>query len=375
MLQLRTIGRALLMVCALFVNLAWTERASAEVYLNEIVWTPNGSVIVELYNRSTSQADISGWVLQTNRGAHVIPQNTTIEANDRIVIASVGGLFDPIGGMLGIIDDLERTQDRVRYGILGGAPSPPPATGMSAPSLARSPDASSPTAPPRSPGLDGYFWTIDLTPTPNAENDVPNPDLGRDICINEILQDPNGVLADSVEICGPATFAGGGTSLSGWYFTTPAGVQYLSGTVPASGLLGIEVDPALMLGTTYRIDLFDPTGVRVYQKSIYGVPTPPAISHGDCPDGAAPPDGWDYFSCGGGSTYFPLHPSIGSSNAPGGSCQDANDPPSDEEPEDPNGNGDQTDGDGGKGDRAGSRDDENTRIESWGKVKHILGGR
>lgn len=364
------LGRGLGFLIAL--ALLGIGSAQAQVYLNEIVWVPTGQVYVELYNGGENLVDISGWRIETNSGSQVLPPNTTIAAGGRAVIASTGGLHDPIGGMLGIIDDLDRMQDRVRYGVFGGAPAPPPATGFQFPSLARSPDAASTHAPPRIPAADGLFWTLDLTPTPGTENDVPNPDLGRDLCINEILHDPSASLATAIELCGPAGFAAGGTDLTGWYVATAAGIQFLHGVVPASGFLGVTIDPSLALGETYRIDLYDPRGVRVYQKSIYGVPTPASISHGDCPDGAAPPDGYDYLTCGGGIDYLPLANTIGSSNAPHGVCLA---PGQEGDPDDT----DEEHGEGPQGEEpdGGSRGDDPTgevREESWGMIKTILGG-
>ena len=99
----------------------------------------------------------------------------------------------------------------------------------------------------------------------------------------------------------------------------------------------------LELDLAYRIDLFDPHGVRVYQKSTFRAPEPRSTCYGDCPDHAAPPDGWDYVTCGGGVTFFPLDCSIGESNEVLGVCRhvtaddsDGN-PPSDGDGKDPKG--------------------------------------
>ena len=371
----RFLGMARVSLFSLLLFLCGLDTARSEVYLNELVWTPTGAVYIELYNDAQTQVDLSGWRIETNLGSQPIPQNTVIEPDGRTVIASTGGLHQPIGGMLGIIDDLDRMQDRVRYGVFGGAPAPPPSTGLLFVSLARSPDAGSDPSPPRVPNADGLFWSLDLTPTPGTPNDVPNPDLGRDLCINEILQDPYSNLQTAIEICGPSGFMGGGTDLTGWYIATAAGIQPLSGVVPTSGFLAITVDPSLALGDTYRVDLYDPRGVRVYQKSIYGVPTPQSVSHGDCPDGSAPPDGYDYVTCGGGVDFLPLANTIGSSNAPNGVCLPpgyGGDPDRTDE-EGGSGEGDDGDGHSGGGEPRGDDPSGIVREESWGKVKAILG--
>lgn len=298
----------------LLAVVALTGDAQAEIYLNEVRIA--GSQ-VELYNSGPTPVSIGGWKIQGDLGEFVIPTPTTINSGEHKVFAGLGGIFEPIGGLIGVLDDVGSgtLRDRVRYGVLGGAPSPPPASGFSV-SLSRSPDASNNPAPPLIPNADELFWTIDFSSTFGAANDVPNPNLGRDLCINEMLSDPNAVLADSVEFCNPPlAFTSGGVDLSdGYLLTTAFGVQELTGIVPAGGFLGVAVDPDLQLGDAFRVDLFAPDGVRIYQKSTYGASEPRNPCYGDCPDGAAPPDGYDFITSGGWVTFFPLECTIGFAN-------------------------------------------------------------
>ncbi len=314
----RIIARILWRTFAFLAVLGTCTRADAEIFLNELVTRPSTQASVEIYNSGPNAVSLHGWKIAGSKGTIPLSQ-TIILPGEHKVIAGLGDIFEPIGGWAGIIDDVNTMQDRVRYGNVGGAPAPPTFGGFGTVTLCRSPDASNPEAP-RRPALDGRFWTLDLTGTMGGANDVPNPDLGRDICINELFLNPNATLADSVEFCGPASAAPApGVDINGWYLTTAYGVQFLSGIVPAGGFLGHEVDPDLQLDQALRIDLFDSNGVRVYQKGFDGAP--PSICYGDCPDGAAPPDGWNWTTSGGGVTFFPLLCSIGFPNwVPGQVC-------------------------------------------------------
>ncbi|MBK8233535.1 MAG: hypothetical protein IPK72_23890 [Candidatus Eisenbacteria bacterium] len=119
------------------------------------------------------------------------------------MIGSLGDIFEPIGGLPGIIDDLERPIDGVHYGVVGGAPAPPALSMLGSVSLCRSPDASHDPAPPQNPIVDASFWTLDLTPTFGIANDVPNANLGQSLCINEMMADPSRTLSQAIELCGP----------------------------------------------------------------------------------------------------------------------------------------------------------------------------
>lgn len=255
-----------------------------------------------------------------SRGTYPIAPNTTIAPGKHLVIASLGDIFDPIGGFAGILDDLDNVVDQVDYGTVGGAPAPPPPSVWTV-SLARAPDASNPIAPPTNPNVDALFWTIDLDATVGLPNDVPGPNLGESLCINEMFNNPTISLPSAIELCSASSFAVVGTDLSGWFVTTASGVEMLSGVVPAGGFLAVELDPKLLLGQNYRVDLFNSRGVRVYQKSFFGAPDTAWNCYGDCPDGAAPPDGWNYSTCGGGVTFFPMKCTLGFTNSTTGACR------------------------------------------------------
>ena len=313
-----------------------TERAAAQIYLNEIQISP---AKVELYNRGTSIVDLTDWKIQGGLGEYVIPSGTMINPGEHKVFTSLGDIFEPIGGLIGVLDDVGSgtMQDRVRYGVFGGAPSAPPAASFAV-SMSRSPDGSNNPAPPLIPNADELFWTLDFTSTFGSQNDVPNPNLGSSLCINEMLADPNLTLAAAIELCNPpVAFTGGGdVDLSdGYLLSTAFEVQELTGTVPAGGYLGIELDDALHLEAAFRVDLFAPDGTRIYQKSTYGAPEPRETCYGDCPNGSAPADGYDFFTSGGYDTFFPLVCSIGFPNhtdGEGSECVPA-DVPGDDAPD------------------------------------------
>ncbi len=359
---------------ALWISLVASRPVDAAIYLNEITTQPSTQARVEIYNSGPGTVDLTGWSIQGDRGRTYLQGIAPLPPGGRAVIGSLGDIFEPIGGLAGIIDDLERPIDGVHYGVVGGAPAPPALSMLGSVSLCRSPDASHDPAPPQNPIVDASFWTLDLTPTFGIANDVPNPNLGQSLCINEMMADPSRTLSQAIELCGPSTFTGGGTNLNGWFVTTAFGVQFLSGTVPSSGLLGVALNANMQLADAYRIDLFDPTGRRVYQKSSWTAPEPRATCYGDCPDHSAPADGWDYLTCGGGVTFFPLVCSIGSSNAPAGICAKY-DPTHGEDPIDPDPDGGPRDEDpqdeDGKGKSAHPADGAQPEIqrESWGALK------
>lgn len=301
---------------SLSLSLLTPRESNAAIYLNEAV--TSGATKVELFNRSAVPVDLSGWRIRGRYGEFTIPNGTMINGGQYRVIAGLGAIFDPIGGEIAVLDLAGGGPvDRAEYGTEGGAPAPAASFNIS---LARAPDASTMPAPPLDPNFDAYFWTIDLTSTFGLMNDVPNPNPGSSVCINEMQQNP-GVLPDSLELCNPPVpLLGGVIDLSGWFLSTAFGVQPLGGLIPPSSFFGVEVDDALDLPSAYRIDLFDDTGVRVFQKSFWGAPTNQC--YGDCPDGAAPPDGYDFFTCGGNVTFFLVGCSIGEQNDGGsGECE------------------------------------------------------
>ncbi|MEZ4650969.1 MAG: lamin tail domain-containing protein [Candidatus Eisenbacteria bacterium] len=306
--------RAVIVACVSMLFLLG-GAVEAQIYLNEIRITP---AQVELYNRGASVVDLSNWRIEGSLGEYVIPSGTTINPGEYKLFVSLGGIFEPIGGLVGLLDDVGSgtIRDRVRYGVFGGAPSAPPSTSFAV-SMSRSPDASNNPAPPLIPNADELFWTLDFTSTFGAMNDVPNPNLGSSLCINEMLADPQVTLASAIELCNPpvAFTMGGDVDLSdGYLLSTAFEVQELTGVVPAGDYLGITLDDALDLPTAFRVDLFAPDGTRIFQKSTYGAPEPRNTCYGDCPNGSAPADGYDFYTCGGYDTFFPLQCSIGFAN-------------------------------------------------------------
>ena len=113
----------------------------------------------------------------------------------------------------------------------------------------------------------------------------------------------------------------------------------------------MQINSDLRLSDTFRVDLYAPDSTRVFQKSFYGArrQNDPQC-YGDCPDGAAPEDGYDYWSCGGDITFFELGCSLGEENVSG---MEVCHPPST-----------------GVEDGPPPRE---IRVGSWGKVKSLYG--
>ncbi|MCC7142089.1 MAG: lamin tail domain-containing protein [Candidatus Eisenbacteria bacterium] len=292
-----------------------TGRAEAAILLNELsIFAPRK---VELYNSGPLAVDVTGWKIAGNQGEYIIPGPAVIAPGAYKVFAGVPPIFDPIGGEVLVIDSLAPSPpiDGVNYGVEGGAPAP--FAGLTV-SLCRAPDGSA--GPPANPPDDALFWTIDLNSTFGAMNDQPAPDLGSWLCINEIQNNP-GMAPDSIEVCNPPVpLAGGGyVNLgSGWFVTTAAGVQPLSGAVPPGGFLAVQINSDLRLSDTFRVDLYAPDSTRVFQKSFFGARSMnDPQCYGDCPDGAAPEDGFDFWSCGGDITFFEIGCSLGEENVSG----------------------------------------------------------
>lgn len=291
------------------------DRAEGAILLNELsIFAPRK---VELYNTGPVAVDVTGWKIVANQGEYIIPAPGVIPPGGYKVFAGLGPIFDPIGGEVLVIDSLAPNPpiDGVNYGVEGGAPVP--FAGLTV-SLCRAPDGSA--GPPANPPNDALFWTIDLTSTFGAMNNQPAPDLGSWLCINEIQNNP-GMAPDSIEVCNPPVplAEGGYVNLgAGWFVTTAAGVQPLSGAVPPGGFLAVQINSDLRLSDTFRVDLYAPDSTRVFQKSFYAARSQnEAQCYGDCPDGAAPEDGYDYWSCGGDATFFELGCTLGRENVTG----------------------------------------------------------
>lgn len=302
----------------LVVGPLWaTEVPNAQVYINELNCRPLGmSETVELYNAGSDSADVSGWTIQGSKGSYVIPSPSLIPPGGYVTFL-VGDIQGERGGVTGLIDLvldeplLARTSvDEVSYGEDGSAPLPP--EGMS---LTRAPDGSAGTPPIPDPDFDGLVWSADLAPTFGLENNVPEPQMGSGVVINEI-DFSNVGTGDLVELYNPDAVP---VYLDGWFLINGDNVQFLNGSIPPGGFQIILTDPTFELEEIGLLYLFQADGTRIDQIGFHDGPDlEEGECFGRCPDGAEPFLGYTYLTSGGGETFFPMPCSLGQSNEPCG---------------------------------------------------------
>lgn len=264
---------------------------------------------IQLQNEEPFVVDLGGWRLSASLGEYVIPDGTTILGDGGTRTFSIAEITETLSEEIVLIDDLlepaagEVLVDRVRFGCAGGAPAPPAFPDSAA--LVRAPDPS--VLPPQAPPDDENYWTIDLDADFGLPNAAPQPLLGSSLHINEVRLS-FGTDPDSVELYNPF---GAPQLLNGWFATSAAGVAPLNGIVPPFGFAAFPL-PGLDLAFAGRLDLFDAEGVRVDQKAWCGGPF--SECYGDCPDGAAPTNGYDFATSGGSMSWFALPCTLGEPN-------------------------------------------------------------
>lgn len=301
-------------LCALLLVSLVAELATAAVYLNKYRRDKLASEdVFELTNSGLEFVDVAGWEIRTLSGEYVIPSPAFIFPQGRLIVRTPI-MVNRIGESIELIDDAVLLggplADRVRFGTVGGAPAPPLQTDAA---LVRVPDGI--FNPPSAPANDELFWTIDLTPNFGAVNNVPPPQLGSSLRINE-LRVGSLPAPDFLELFNPSPFP---INVLGWFVTSAESVEPLNGFAPPFGFVVFQL-PSTQLAITQRLDLFNADSVRVDQKGF----APLALSdcYGDCPDGAAPPNGHDFATCGGWFTWFPVNCTLGQPNStlPGQGC-------------------------------------------------------
>ena len=270
------------------------------------------SDLVELCNTGPDSADVGGWEIRGDKGTYAIPAPTTIPPGGYVVI-DVGDILRERGGVTSLIDVVKDAgrllpvgRDSVHYGDSGSAPLPP--AGMS---LARAPDASAGIPPAPDPALDGLVWTIDPTPTFEAVNDAPAPQMGSGARLNELdLGEPGG--EDPFEIFNPGP---AGVNLGNWTLINGDGIVFLAGMVPPGGFHVLTTPPFFDLEQEGLLYLFRPDGVRVDQLGFHDAPpSEPGLCLSRCPDGSPPFLGYSYATSGGDSEFLPLPCTLGESN-------------------------------------------------------------
>lgn len=233
--------------------------------------------------------------------------------------------ISPIGGEIALIDVMsgQHLEDHVAFGNQGGAPAPGAAGSLNTCSLARCPDASTLSSCNQSATEFASYWTLSCPPTFCGINDVCEESaLGGPVVMNEVSSSSAKDRA-SLELFNTSSGFAADGRIDGWFLSTGFGLQTLSGTIPSLGYLAVEIDDALDFTRAERIDLFTSSGVRVFQLGIAGS-NPEDDCFRACPDGAIPPDGWDFTSSGGRTLFFPGECSFGSGNrcAPSGMSSD-----------------------------------------------------
>ncbi|MFQ6087780.1 MAG: lamin tail domain-containing protein [Candidatus Methanofastidiosia archaeon] len=297
-----------LAICAVLVFSFFSVRlfetkangGPGNVVINEFV--PKGTEWVELYNSGGSSVDISGWYVDDadcGSGASTIGAVNLASGGYFVINSTDAGdnfSLSNDGDVVVLCDSSDVEIDRVSYGRVGAAPIS--ATGDS---TARAPNGTDTDS-------DANDWTYDQSPTKGSANDAPAPSLGSSVIINEMnnYSPPSG--GDHMELYNPT---GSAVSLTGWWISDGDGVETISGTVPAGGFLLLS-SLATNFSSSDVAYLFNDSDVRVDQIGWYGEYENDTFQR--CGDGAGPNDGYDWTSSGGGTTWFDLSSTLGSTN-------------------------------------------------------------
>ncbi|NOZ51340.1 MAG: hypothetical protein GXP37_15050, partial [Chloroflexi bacterium] len=266
------------------------------VVINEFIATPTSSEVVELYNPTATDVDVSGWTIDgsTINAGQIVPAGGYLVLSD----ANTSGIsISNAGEVLELVDASSTLVDQVAYGNAGGAPKPFYAT-----STGRAPNGAD-----TDDDAADFNWTA--TPTLGAANTQPAAALGSSVVINEV--DPNAGAA-FIELYNPTAAT---VDLSGWMIAVDDDSWIPAGeTIPAGGfwvLNEAEFPQFFSLGASRdNVYLVDAAGVRVDQM---GWSTAPGSSWNRLPDGAGANDGYDDAT----SLLTAMSPTPGSTNTAG----------------------------------------------------------
>lgn len=305
------------------------SRAKPMLYINE--FQPKSTEWIEIYNGDTNPIDLTDIGITTGRNTFT-PANLfgTPEMDDTEYFAEDAG-WGPTTSLAGgaLLTNLATSLspnnsqdwlyivfkdsaiiDGLGYGAVGACPllyntdGTDPATWGSAARVAYTGDV-------------GTDWTGDLTATPDLPNDCPAPDLGGSIIINEVDYDENvDGQWEYVEFYNPT---GSDITMNNWWFTDGDDIFVINGiTVPSMGVAVWHDSTNLSMAAGDVAYLYDDTGVRKDQIGFADFnPVEKALigTLQRIPDGAGPHDGYDYWSSGGGVTWFDKTHTMGSLNS------------------------------------------------------------
>ncbi len=283
-----------------------TDKAQGDhLVLNEFV--AKGTEWIELYNPTSSSADISNWLLTSDYGNlnYTIPAGTVLPPYGYYVYLTGGAFLHNDGDVIRLTDNTGALVDVVGYGMRGAAPIPPQYW-----ATARVPNG-------QDSDDDARDWNLDETETQGADNDAPPMDLGSSLLLNEFDNyPPSG--NDRVEIYNPTSTT---ITLTNWLLS--------DGDAVAPIVTAVSVSPGGWCVLEETVDwtasmdfasadvgyLFRPDGTRVDQIGWYNEYEDHTFQR-IC-DGQGPNDGYDWPSSGGGGTWFDLPATLGSTNTPG----------------------------------------------------------
>ena len=188
-------------------------KANPHLVINEFGVQPTDIELVELYNPTASEINLSKWILGDGEANMTLPA-INITAGGYVVI----DVNDPDNqGPLYLANDKDDLYlydnstgtpvlvDKVAYSWLGGCPDPEYDF-----NAARAPDGTD-------TDNDAFDWTVDPTPTFGSANDAPAPNLGGEgVVLNEVLPGPAAGGQEYVELYNNGSSP---VNITGWHIS------------------------------------------------------------------------------------------------------------------------------------------------------------
>jgi uncharacterized repeat protein (TIGR01451 family) len=281
------------------------------IVINE--FRPKGAEYVELFNPTDDIISLQGWYLADaacGAGTSLIGSISLYPGTYLTVNANTSGdNFDMSndGDTLVLCNNAGNLVDMVSYGYSGGAPlshtSVEPGN-----STARTPNGTDRDD-------DAADWNVALIPTPGGVNNAPAVLLGSTVVFNEFDNYPL-IGNDKIEVYNPTDQL---INLNGWLISDGDGIAPIVTSPiinPGAWVVleeTIDWTVAIDFSSTDVGYLFVPNGIRVDQIGFYGEFEDNTLQR--IGDGEGPNDGFDWFSSGGGVTWFDLPSTLGISNS------------------------------------------------------------